>query len=64
MNNQCNSIIKGMFSRKDPVDTIRGKQAAFSKSMDELAGQKKVKDYSVSKHSTKSSAVSRKEEPK
>jgi hypothetical protein len=64
MSNHTNSIIAGMFSSKDPVETIRGKQVAFSKSMDKLSEHTSVKDYSVSKPSAEPDAVKKRTQPK
>ena len=64
MNSHSKSIIAGMFSSKDPVETIRDKQVAFSESMDKLSECISVKDYSVSKHATEPDAVKKTEEPR
>lgn len=63
MRSHSKSIIAGMFSSKDPVETMRNKQVAFSKSMDELSERTSVKDYSVSKHSAELHAVKKSDGP-
>ena len=64
MSSHSKSIIAGMFSSKDPVETMRNKQVTFSKSMDELSEGTSVKDYSVSKHSAELDAVKKADGPR
>ena len=41
------SVLQGMFSPKDPMESIRRKQERFSESMDNLSDDREIKDYSV-----------------
>jgi hypothetical protein len=49
MRDSKESILQGMFSRKDPIESIRKKQDRFSESMENLRDDRKIKDYSVNK---------------
>ena len=54
------SVLQGMFSPKDPMESIRRKQDRFSESMDNLSDDRKIEDYSVKRSNVDHQDVRRK----
>ena len=54
------SVFQGMFSPKDPMESIRRKQDRFSESMDNLSDDRKIEDYSVKRSNVDHQDVRRK----